>query len=116
MRSTKIALSVASVSPWFFLSTDLFSMKKWVIAIVGLCVSAIAIALVLSKTELRETAALIAGVGYRVPVVLASMYLATFPIRALRWQCMLPIGTLTFVEALKGVLIGFAGNNVLPTR
>src|SRR4051812_5665701 len=91
-------------------------MKKWFITLVGLCVSAIAVALVVSKAELRETASLIASIGYRVPLVLAAMYLATFPIRALRWQCMLPMGTLTFVDALKGVLIGFAGNNFLPTR
>jgi glycosyltransferase 2 family protein len=91
-------------------------MKKWLITLVGLCVSAIAIALVVSKAELRVTASLIAGVGYRVPVALAAMYLATFPIRALRWQCMLPAGTMSFVDALKGVLIGFAGNNFLPTR
>src|SRR3954447_1833791 len=91
-------------------------MKKWLITIVGLCVSVIALALVISKAELRQTASLIASVGYRVPLLLAGMYLATFPIRALRWQRMSPMGTLTFLEALKGVLVGFAGNNVLPTR
>ena len=91
-------------------------MKKWILALVGLCISAAAIALIISKAELRETAAQIATVGYRLPIALAVLYLSTFPIRALRWQCMLPAGTLSFVEALKGVLVGFAGNNFLPTR
>lgn len=91
-------------------------MKKWLFTILGLCISVAAIALVISKAELGETVAQIATVGYRVPIALATLYLTTFPIRALRWQCMLPAGTLTFGEALKGVLVGFAGNNVLPTR
>ena len=91
-------------------------MKKWIIALFGLGVSAVAIWLVVSKAELRETATLIASAGYRLPILLGALYLVTFPIRALRWQCMLPSGTLTFVEALKGVLVGFAGNNFLPTR
>ena len=91
-------------------------MKKWVITLAGLCVSVLAIALVVSKAELDATATLIASVGYRVPFLLAGMYLATFPICALRWQCMLPAGTLSFIESLKGVLVGFAGNNFLPTR
>ncbi len=91
-------------------------MKKWFIALFGLGVSAVAIWLVVSKAELRETVTLIASVGYRLPILLGALYLITFPIRALRWQCMLPSGTLTFVEALKGVLVGFAGNNFLPTR
>jgi uncharacterized protein (TIRG00374 family) len=91
-------------------------MKKWILAVVGLCISAAAIALIVSKAELRETAAQIATVGFRLPLALGALYMITFPIRALRWQCMLPAGTLSFVEALKGVLVGFAGNNFLPTR
>lgn len=91
-------------------------MKKWLITIFGFAVSAIAIALILNKTELRETASLVLGAGIRLPLILVAIYLATFPIRALRWQCMLPAGTLRFSQALKGVVLGFAGNNFLPAR
>src|SRR5882757_3088032 len=91
-------------------------MKKWLITIFGLCVSAVAIALIVQKIEWRETASLLENVGFRVPIVLVAIYLSTFPIRALRWQFMLPIGTLTFLESLKGVVLGFAGNNFLPAR
>ena len=90
--------------------------KKWIFTLVGLCISAAAIALIISKAELRETANQIATVGLRLPLALAALYLITVPIRALRWQCMLPAGTLSFAEAIKGVLVGLAGNNFLPTR
>ncbi len=110
------SLAHAVSSPAEFGGPAIVGMKKWFIALFGLSVSAVAIAIVVSEAELRETATLIASVGYRVPILLGSLYLITFPIRALRWQCMLPSGTLTFVDSLKGVLVGFAGNNFLPTR
>jgi uncharacterized protein (TIRG00374 family) len=91
-------------------------MKKWIVALLGVCVSVIAIALILSKVDWKETLSEIEKAGFLLPIVLAAIYLAAFPIRALRWQCMLPTKSLSFIEALKGVIVGFAGNNFLPTR
>ncbi|HEX3599571.1 MAG TPA: lysylphosphatidylglycerol synthase transmembrane domain-containing protein [Lacipirellulaceae bacterium] len=91
-------------------------MKKWLVTIFGLCVSAVAIALIVQKIEWRETASLLASVGFRLPIVMVAIYITTFPIRALRWRFMLPPGSLTFLESLKGVVLGFAGNNFLPAR
>jgi glycosyltransferase 2 family protein len=91
-------------------------MKKWLVTLFGIGVSAIAIGFILTHTELRHTAALIADAGFRLPLALVAIYLCTFPIRAQRWQWMLPPGTLRFSQALRGVVLGFAGNNFLPAR
>ncbi|HEX4414795.1 MAG TPA: lysylphosphatidylglycerol synthase transmembrane domain-containing protein [Lacipirellulaceae bacterium] len=91
-------------------------MKKWLLGLFGLAVSAVAIALIASKIEWQETVTQIKLAGLRLPLILVVLYMATFPIRALRWQCMLPPGTISFFTALKGVIVGFAGNNFLPTR
>ena len=91
-------------------------MKKWLVTLLGISVSAIAIGYILTHTELRHTATLIADAGFRLPLALIAIYLCTFPIRAQRWQWMLPKGTLRFSQALKGVVLGYAGNNFLPAR
>ena len=53
-------------------------MKKWFLALFGLGVSAVAIWLVASKAELRETATLISSVGYRLPILLGDRISSRF--------------------------------------
>jgi uncharacterized protein (TIRG00374 family) len=91
-------------------------MRKWILALVGIAISIAALALIISKTEWRETASHLADTGFRTPALLVLIYLCTFPVRALRWYWILPAGTLTFSQSLKGVVLGFAGNNLLPAR
>ena len=52
--------------------------------------------------------------GFRLPALLICIYLTAFPLRAVRWYWILPPGTLTYSQSLKEVVLGFAGNNVLP--
>jgi glycosyltransferase 2 family protein len=91
-------------------------MRKWILALLGIVVSTAALALIVSKTEWRETASRLADTGFRTPALLVLIYICTFPVRAFRWYWILPPGTLTFTQSLKGVILGFAGNNVLPAR
>jgi glycosyltransferase 2 family protein len=91
-------------------------MRKWLLFFVGIAISVAALALIISKIEWRETASRLAETGFRTPALLVLIYLSTFPVRALRWYWILPHGTLTYAQSLKGVILGFAGNNVLPAR
>jgi uncharacterized protein (TIRG00374 family) len=91
-------------------------MKKWFVAILGIAISILALALIFSKIEWRETAARLRETGFRTPALLVLIYLLTYPIRAIRWQWILPPGTVTFSQSLKGIVLGFAGNNFLPAR
>ena len=91
-------------------------MRKWILTFVGIAISIAALAIIISKTEWRETASKLAETGFRTPALLILIYLLTFPVRAVRWYWILPPGTLTFPQSLKGVVLGFAGNNVLPAR
>jgi uncharacterized protein (TIRG00374 family) len=91
-------------------------MRKWILTLVGIAISIAALAFIFSKTEWHETARKLAETGFRTPALLILIYLLTFPVRAIRWYWILPPGTLTFSQSLKGVVLGFAGNNVLPAR
>jgi glycosyltransferase 2 family protein len=91
-------------------------MKKWFVAILGIAISILALALLFSKTEWREAASRLRETGFRTPALLVLIYLLTYPIRAIRWQRILPPGTVTFSQSLKGIVLGFAGNNFLPAR
>jgi uncharacterized protein (TIRG00374 family) len=91
-------------------------MKKWILAIVGIAISIAVFVLILSNTELHETASHLSDMGFRTPALLVCIYVLSFPIRAVRWYWILPPGTLTYSQSLKGIVLGFAGNNVLPAR
>jgi len=54
-------------------------MRKWILALVGIAISIAALALIISKTEWRETASRLADTGVRTPALLVAIYLSTFP-------------------------------------
>jgi uncharacterized protein (TIRG00374 family) len=88
-------------------------MKGWKKHI-GWFISAIFLVLVFRNVEWGEFFASLRTVSWWQPVILAAIYLFGYQVRGMRSLFLLP--GLNFNQALGGVFIGYAANNVLPAR
>ena len=88
-------------------------MKGWKRHI-GWFVSAIFLVLVFRNVEWGEFFASLRTISWWQPVILAAIYLFGYQIRGMRSLFLLP--SLNFNQALGGVFIGYAANNILPAR
>jgi uncharacterized protein (TIRG00374 family) len=90
---------------------------KRLIGIIGILLSIALIWLIVKKYDLKQSWDIIktASPGFYVAMIL--VYLSTFYFRALRWKCMLvDIGDFKLSFLVKTIIVGFAGNNLIPAR
>ncbi|NJL77048.1 MAG: hypothetical protein HC892_20575 [Saprospiraceae bacterium] len=85
--------------------------KQW-IGIVGIIISVIACYVVFEDIDYQTLLKTTQQIPFLYLLIIGLFYLATPLLRAYRWQLTLP----NHQKYLNGVVIGFAGNNVLPAR
>ncbi len=87
------------------------------IGVAGILVSIIAVWYIARSFDFKSAFTHVKNVGFLYPVLLSSIYVTTFFVRAFRWKHMFVKDTGTpFRTYLQSVVIGFAGNNILPAR
>lgn len=86
-------------------------------AVVGIAISVVAIAVVVRSVDIGRTAEVLGGADLRWVVFGAALSTTDLAFRGLRWQRLIrPIASVRFVPMFGYLLIGYAGNNVLPAR
>jgi uncharacterized protein (TIRG00374 family) len=95
----------------------LSSMKRNLLIILGIAVSAGALAYAMREVHLGELSAAIAGADYRtLPLLLVQLYLFYW-LKAARWKWLLaPSMRLSTGQLFGPVMIGFAANCILPAH
>ena len=91
-------------------------LKKYIYAALGLVFSVLIIYLLSKKINFNVALKNLKGISILNVVLLVSMYLSTFFIRALRWKLMFNDKSVAYFTYLNCIVIGFAGNNFLPAR
>lgn len=93
------------------------SLSRYLIIALGFAISAISVYVIIKKIDINETIQQIRQVS---PIAIAGMiavYLSGFLARGLRWRIMLSdLKNVPFTSTTGGVILGYAGNNVLPAR
>lgn len=93
---------------------------KWtkrLIGFLGILVSAVAVLVIVRKVNLRASLDLIHSVDYRYVVALMAVYLVAFLLRTARSLLMLArYRGARFANVLESIVVGYAGNNLLPAR
>jgi uncharacterized protein (TIRG00374 family) len=85
-------------------------------AALGLLVSGAVILLLLRQVDVASSLRVLTSVSPWLPSALVAIYLSTFVLRARRWQWLLEGQAVPFRASLDAVVLGYAGNNVLPAR
>jgi uncharacterized protein (TIRG00374 family) len=86
-------------------------------AVVGIGISIVALAIVLRSVDIGRTVEVLRQADLRWVLFGASLSTADLAFRGLRWQRLIrPIAAVRFVPMFGYLLIGYAGNNVLPAR
>ena len=85
--------------------------RQW-IAILGIVISVVACCMVFKDIDFQELLKTTRQIPFLYLVAICLFYLGTPLLRAYRWRLTLP----NHRKYLNGVVIGFAGNNVLPAR
>lgn len=92
-------------------------MKPWMYKLAGVLVSAFFVYLAVRKVDLSESVRVLAGVSPGWLLAAMLVYLASFPVRALRWRLILRVQkALSLKEIIGPVFVGYMANNVLPAR
>ena len=90
---------------------------RWIKFAVALAISAVFSALFLLNTDLDEVADALAGANYAYVVPALALFAASLAARALRWRYLyLPHHDQGWLRLLPSLLVGYAGNNLLPLR
>lgn len=93
------------------------NMSKKIIGIVGLLISIVLIWYLLKHVNFTEAWKIVTAVPFYYPLLMVGVYLLTFWVRAWRWKMMmLNHSEIKWNILLNSLVIGFAGNNVLPAR
>jgi len=95
---------------------DMKQLKQHIATALGIIISIVAVVLVVTKIDVRQAWQLLKEVPLYLVILLTLAYLLSFPLRGLRWKLMLLRYRLPFRGFLNGVVLGFAGNNILPAR
>jgi uncharacterized protein (TIRG00374 family) len=86
-------------------------------AIVGIAISVIAVALVLSSVKIGETLEVLKRADLRWVALGACFSTMDLALRGLRWQRLIrPLAAVRYLPMFGYLLIGYAANNVLPAR
>jgi len=88
-------------------------MKTWK-GYIGWFISIFFLVVVFRGVDWARFRESLSAVSWWQPIALAAIYLVGYQVRALRSLSLLP--GLSFLQALGGVFIGYAANNVLPAR
>jgi len=92
-------------------------LKPWIYRGASVFVSLLFVYLAVRQVDLSQAFGALAGIQPSVLGAATLVYLASFPVRALRWRLVLRAQkTLTFGEMLGPVFVGYMANNVLPAR
>ncbi|MFM8479204.1 MAG: lysylphosphatidylglycerol synthase transmembrane domain-containing protein [Planctomycetaceae bacterium] len=92
-------------------------MKRRILILLGLAVSAGAMAWSMRNVRLSELKAGVLGADYRTLPLLLVQLLVFYWLKALRWKWLLnPTIRLTTAELFRPVIIGFAANSILPAH
>lgn len=90
-------------------------LKRFLLGILGIIVSGFAVYLIVEKVPIQESWIEVQKIAIWEVLLLMVVYLFSFLPRAYRWQLMLDPG-IKLMSYLKGIIIGFAGNNFIPAR
>jgi len=92
-------------------------MKKIVMLVVVSLITVLALVYALWDVDFHELGRLLAGGDYRVVFPILLLIVLFYWIKAIRWSLILrPIGKYTRSEVTPSMVIGFAGNNLLPAH
>lgn len=92
-------------------------LLRWLKFTVALGFSVVFSYLFARKIDLGEVGDALAGANYVYVVPALALFAASVIVRSLRWRyLLLPQRDLTWRQLLPSVLIGYAGNNLLPLR
>ncbi|MGI6680232.1 MAG: lysylphosphatidylglycerol synthase transmembrane domain-containing protein [Bdellovibrionota bacterium] len=92
----------------------MFLKKKDFIVILGWIITILVFAIIARHLNFKEFIEHLKKVSYFDLFILIAIYLIGFVIRGARTKIMLP--TLNFKQALGGIFVGYAANNILPAR
>jgi uncharacterized protein (TIRG00374 family) len=92
-------------------------MKRWLLIVLGIAVSAGALAWSMRSVRMDDLMAGVAGADYRtLPLLLGQLFLFYW-LKAARWKWLLgPTQQLTTGQLFGPVMIGFAANSILPAH
>lgn len=92
-------------------------LKPWLYRIFGIFVSVFFVYLAARRVDLADFLRALGDVRPGWLVAATLVYLASFPIRALRWRLILRVQReLSWEELLTPIFVGYMANNVLPAR
>lgn len=91
--------------------------RRWLKFGVAVGVSVVFVALFVGSVDIDEVGQALADANYVYVAPALALFAASVGIRALRWRYfLLPSQDLSWRQLLPSVLIGYAGNNLLPLR
>ena len=91
--------------------------KRWLKLVVALAFTIFFSYLFIDGIDLDEVSEALAGANYLFVIPALALFAASLVFRALRWRYfLLPERDLTWRELLPSLLVGYAGNNLLPLR
>jgi uncharacterized protein (TIRG00374 family) len=92
-------------------------LRRWLKFLVALGVSVVFSFLFIRSVDLDKVGDALAGADYVYVVPALALFAASVAFRAQRWACFLePQRRLTWLQLLPSLLVGYAGNNLLPLR
>ena len=92
-------------------------LKTWLYRSTGILVSAFFVYLAVRQVNLSESLRVMGTVQPGWLVAAVSVYLSSFPVRALRWGLILRVQkVLSLRELMAPVFVGYTVNNILPAR
>lgn len=92
-------------------------LLKNAVAFLGLIISIFIVWYILGKYDLQSAWESVKSVSIHSIVIMIVIYLSTFLLRAWRWKLMLSdITDANFILLFKSIVLGFAGNNIIPAR
>ena len=94
--------------------------RRWLSALVGIAISAVALWIVAGTVDLWETGSILADADALPLVAIVAIVAVQVTVRAWRWSFLMPHGSdgrrLRIRRLLPPLLVGYLGNAVLPAR
>jgi glycosyltransferase 2 family protein len=91
--------------------------KTQLIGLFGILVSVASIVYLMQKVDFSAAFAAMGKINWAYPLLMVAIYLTSFLVRTWRWQLMLSnFPDISFAKFFNSLIIGFAGNNLVPAR
>ncbi len=91
-------------------------LKRFVVFF-GLLISIVLVWYIIKKYDIQASWQLVKETPISFLIIMVLIYLSTFLFRALRWKLMLlNFPDLSYMLLLKSLILGFAGNNIIPAK